>query len=115
MHYDHFKPKSYLKLIKKNVFSEGEQFPLKRDLERRNRIFLSCFESRTARMTTTYEWAYVVVTLIWPTRVWRAPLNKILTPCLVLADLELLYIDFEEIIMTLNDNDIEDYSKKTWN
>ena len=28
MHYDHFKPKSYLKLIKKYVFSEGEQFPL---------------------------------------------------------------------------------------
>ena len=28
MHYDHFKQKSYLKLIKKYVFSEGEQFPL---------------------------------------------------------------------------------------
>ena len=28
MHYDHFKPKSYLKLVKKYVFSEGEQFPL---------------------------------------------------------------------------------------
>ena len=29
MHYDHFKPKSYLKLIKKYVFSEGEQFLLR--------------------------------------------------------------------------------------
>ena len=28
MHSDQFKPKSYLKLIKKYVFSEGEQFPL---------------------------------------------------------------------------------------
>ena len=30
LQYDHFKPKSYLKLIKKYVFSEGEQFPLTR-------------------------------------------------------------------------------------
>ena len=29
MHSDKFKPISYLKLIKKYVFSEGEQFPLK--------------------------------------------------------------------------------------
>ena len=28
LHSDQFKPKSYLKLIKKYVFSEGEQFPL---------------------------------------------------------------------------------------
>ena len=28
MHSDQFKPKSYLKLIKKYIFSEGEQFPL---------------------------------------------------------------------------------------
>ena len=28
MHYEHLKPKSYLKLIKKYVFSEDEQFPL---------------------------------------------------------------------------------------
>ena len=28
MHSDQFKPKSYLKLNKKYVFSEGEQFPL---------------------------------------------------------------------------------------
>ena len=30
MHSDQFKPKSYLKLIKKYVSSEGEQFPLMR-------------------------------------------------------------------------------------
>ena len=28
LHSDQFKPKSHLKLIKKNIFSEGEQFPL---------------------------------------------------------------------------------------
>ena len=28
MHSDQFKPKSYLKLIKKYIVSEGEQFPL---------------------------------------------------------------------------------------
>ena len=28
MHSDQFKPKSYVKLIKKYIFSEGEQFPL---------------------------------------------------------------------------------------
>ena len=28
---DQFKPKSYLKLNKKYVFSEGEQFPLRKD------------------------------------------------------------------------------------
>ena len=28
MHSDQFKPKSYLKLIKKYIFSEGEHFPL---------------------------------------------------------------------------------------
>ena len=28
LHSDQFKPKSYLKLIKKYIFSEGEQFPL---------------------------------------------------------------------------------------
>ena len=27
---DQFRPKSYLKLIKKYIFSEGEQFPLRR-------------------------------------------------------------------------------------
>ena len=31
LHSDHFKPNAYLKLIKKYVFSEGEQFPLTRD------------------------------------------------------------------------------------
>ena len=30
---DQFKPKCYLKLIKKYIFSEGEQFPLNFDLE----------------------------------------------------------------------------------
>ena len=29
LHFDPFKPKSYLKLVKKYTFSEGEQFPLK--------------------------------------------------------------------------------------
>ena len=28
MHSDQFKPKSYFKLMKKYIFSEGEQFPL---------------------------------------------------------------------------------------
>ena len=28
LHSDQFKPKSYLKVIKKYVFSEGEQFPV---------------------------------------------------------------------------------------
>ena len=31
LHSDQFKPKSYLKLIKKYIFSEGEQFPLRYD------------------------------------------------------------------------------------
>ena len=29
LHSDQFKPKSYLNLIKRYIFSEGEQFPLK--------------------------------------------------------------------------------------
>ena len=32
LHYDQLKPKSYLNLIKKYIFSEGEQFPLSVDV-----------------------------------------------------------------------------------
>ena len=39
MHSDQFKPKSYLKLNKKYVFSEGEQFPLSNSLCKSHAVF----------------------------------------------------------------------------
>ena len=59
--------------LDKKRFSKKNQCYKRETADPRYKTSWPCFESRTERMIRTYGWAYVVVTLIWPTRVWRAP------------------------------------------
>ena len=90
MHSDQFKPKSYLKLIKKYVFSEGEQFPLIALLRKMGawsvKFCMQPFEHLT-RLFLTMLTSLMKVKTLKPCRRhwWRLHFRKKIHQCYLLA------------------------------